>query len=281
MLFHSSEAIVGGSPYNRTEGELDGFLDRLDRVPGLRHPRARGAAGDVPRVPRALHGVTRAATDQRAVIAVRICHVTPHLPPDQAANALLPYHLGCWARDAGDEVSYVAHPPRAARPARGRRPAARPGGLDPADARQRRRASVLAHRHPRPLRCAICARGTARRSRPPTSCTCTATACWPRWRALLGERARQAGRDDAVRHRDLALPPKASGPDLFTRAYRRASHVTFYSHGLQTRAWSSAWRGTRPCVVYPAGRRRVRVPRRARADGSPRRPRACASVTCS
>ena len=45
---------------------------------------------------------------------MRICHVTPHLPPDQAANALLPYHLGCWARDAGDEVSFIAHPPRAA-----------------------------------------------------------------------------------------------------------------------------------------------------------------------
>jgi hypothetical protein len=31
LLFHSSEAIVGGSPYNRTEGELDEFLDRLER----------------------------------------------------------------------------------------------------------------------------------------------------------------------------------------------------------------------------------------------------------
>jgi peptidoglycan/xylan/chitin deacetylase (PgdA/CDA1 family) len=31
MLFHSSEAIVGGSPYNRTADELDAFLDRLDR----------------------------------------------------------------------------------------------------------------------------------------------------------------------------------------------------------------------------------------------------------
>ena len=31
LLFHSSEAIVGGSPYNRTEGELDAFFDRLDR----------------------------------------------------------------------------------------------------------------------------------------------------------------------------------------------------------------------------------------------------------
>jgi peptidoglycan/xylan/chitin deacetylase (PgdA/CDA1 family) len=31
LLFHSSEAIVGGSPYNRTEAELDAFFDRLDR----------------------------------------------------------------------------------------------------------------------------------------------------------------------------------------------------------------------------------------------------------
>jgi peptidoglycan/xylan/chitin deacetylase (PgdA/CDA1 family) len=31
LLFHSSEAIVGGSPYNRTQGELDDFCGRLDR----------------------------------------------------------------------------------------------------------------------------------------------------------------------------------------------------------------------------------------------------------
>ena len=30
LLFHSSEAIVGGSPYNRTQGELDAFFERLD-----------------------------------------------------------------------------------------------------------------------------------------------------------------------------------------------------------------------------------------------------------
>src|SRR5688572_25763330 len=29
VMFHSSEAIVGGSPYNRTQGELDAFLERL------------------------------------------------------------------------------------------------------------------------------------------------------------------------------------------------------------------------------------------------------------
>jgi peptidoglycan/xylan/chitin deacetylase (PgdA/CDA1 family) len=31
LLFHSSEAIVGGSPYNRTEAELDAFCERLER----------------------------------------------------------------------------------------------------------------------------------------------------------------------------------------------------------------------------------------------------------
>jgi hypothetical protein len=31
LLFHSSEAIAGGSPYNRTEEELGAFTDRLER----------------------------------------------------------------------------------------------------------------------------------------------------------------------------------------------------------------------------------------------------------
>jgi hypothetical protein len=31
LLFHSSEAIIGGSPYNRTQGDLDAFFDRLSR----------------------------------------------------------------------------------------------------------------------------------------------------------------------------------------------------------------------------------------------------------
>ncbi len=31
LLFHSSEAIAGGSPYNRTQAELDAFCDRLEK----------------------------------------------------------------------------------------------------------------------------------------------------------------------------------------------------------------------------------------------------------
>lgn len=43
LLFHSSEAIVGGSPYNRTQAELDAFCDRLDRFLGFA-TRELGAA---------------------------------------------------------------------------------------------------------------------------------------------------------------------------------------------------------------------------------------------
>ena len=32
LLFHSSEAIVGGSPYNRTDAELDAFFERLGAI---------------------------------------------------------------------------------------------------------------------------------------------------------------------------------------------------------------------------------------------------------
>lgn len=43
---------------------------------------------------------------------MRICHVSPHLPPDQAANALLPAQLGTWSHQLGHQVSFVAGPIR-------------------------------------------------------------------------------------------------------------------------------------------------------------------------
>jgi hypothetical protein len=44
VIFHSSEAIVGGSPYNRTEGELTAFFGRLERFLAA----ATGELGVVP-----------------------------------------------------------------------------------------------------------------------------------------------------------------------------------------------------------------------------------------
>ena len=42
---------------------------------------------------------------------MRLIHVTPHLPPDQAANAILPAQAGVWSAERGHDVGYVSHPP--------------------------------------------------------------------------------------------------------------------------------------------------------------------------
>lgn len=41
---------------------------------------------------------------------MRIVHVSPHLPPDQAANALLPALAGAWSVERGHTVKYIAYP---------------------------------------------------------------------------------------------------------------------------------------------------------------------------
>jgi hypothetical protein len=114
LLFHSSEAIVGGSPYNRTQAELDAFCDRLERFFEFATGDARDPACHVRGVPGRIRGVRRGLKRPPYRYALmRILHVTPHLPPDQAANALLPWQLGQWAAEAGDDVAFAAHPPRA------------------------------------------------------------------------------------------------------------------------------------------------------------------------
>jgi peptidoglycan/xylan/chitin deacetylase (PgdA/CDA1 family) len=57
LLFHSSEAIVGGSPYNKTQGELDAFCERLERFLAF-------ATGDLQAVP-ATFAEFRAAYEPR------------------------------------------------------------------------------------------------------------------------------------------------------------------------------------------------------------------------
>src|SRR5262249_52600012 len=42
---------------------------------------------------------------------MRVCMISPHLPPEQGANALLPAMLGDALIGSGIESSYVAHPP--------------------------------------------------------------------------------------------------------------------------------------------------------------------------
>ena len=175
---------------------------------------------------------------------MHILHVTPHLPPDQAANALLPWQLGQWTAAAGDTVEYAAHPPRA----RGSAPTAGPvtwiprrsGGfldrglrlgsipsavriwrmLDPMLAR-----ADVVHVHSNGLLAELAVL-LGRRCGKPVVLTLYGTEIWH-------------------------YAPRRIGPDLFTRAYAAASYVTFYSDRLLSRAHALGLGRRRSSVVHP------------------------------
>jgi glycosyltransferase involved in cell wall biosynthesis len=175
---------------------------------------------------------------------MRICHVTPHLPPDQAANALLPYHLGKWARAAGDEPIYIAHPPRAgvpdglpgavlwirSRPDRMRGgQSRRAASLAEAvriwrNARPLLRRADLVHVHSNGLLAEMCAL-LARTSGKPVVVTLYGTEIWHYRRRRF--------------------------PDLFTRMYKAATEITFYSRGLLEHAQGLGLARPGLRVVYP------------------------------
>lgn len=176
---------------------------------------------------------------------MHIVHVTPHLPPDQAANALLPWQLGTWARAAGDTVEYVAHPPRAdgeadlagpvswvrRRTRSGLDRALRVGALRSAWQIRRALAPALAradvvHVHSNGL-LAEAAVLLGRRARRPVVLTLYGTEIWH-------------------------YQPRRLGPDFFTRAYHAASIVTFYSERLLARARELGLTRRHIETVYPA-----------------------------
>src|SRR5215210_533254 len=177
--------------------------------------------------------------------AMRILHVTPHLPPDQAANALLPWQLGNWAREAGDSVDFVAHPPRAG----GSTPLAGPVHWEPrrsggfidktfligsmlAASRMRRaltpriNSADVVHVHSNGLLAEVAVL-TARGVGKPVVLTLYGTEIWH-------------------------YAPKKFGPDLFTRAFLAASCVTFYSHRLMVKAQDLGLGRKRSRTIYPA-----------------------------
>jgi glycosyltransferase involved in cell wall biosynthesis len=182
---------------------------------------------------------------------MRIVHITPHLPPDQAANALLPFQLGEWAAARGDSVHYIAHPPALSsveRPASGSadpRPSVtwiprtkrslwqrtlRVGSIAGAwrikrEAEPLIRSADVIHVHSNGLLPEIAA-GIAHRLGKPLVLTLYGTEIWHYRR-------------------------KALGPDLFTRAYSRADAVTFYSRGLLERARELGLDRPRCYTIYP------------------------------
>ena len=175
---------------------------------------------------------------------MHIVHVTPHLPPDQAANALLPWQLGKWAAHAADTVEYLAHPPRATGASEMPGPVAwiprRSGGLSGRASRFGSAAAAyrvwravrrvidgadVVHVHSNGLLSEV-ALLTAVRRRKPAVLTLYGTEIWHYRR-------------------------KRFGPDLFTRAYHAADAVTFYSDRLMTRAHDLGLGRRDLQVVYP------------------------------
>jgi len=178
---------------------------------------------------------------------MRVCHVSPHLPPDQAANALLPAELGAWARARGDRVTFVTHEPAQGRPAdrapaegiwsvpRKSRSSALATALRVETWRQARQVHAalhaaaaqadLLHLHSNGLIIEVAAAWATRR-RLPYVLTLYGTEIW---------------------HYRRRWPI-----DPFTRAYRRANEVTFYSQRLLDKARALGLDRPGVGVVYPA-----------------------------
>ena len=175
---------------------------------------------------------------------MHILHVTPHLPPDQAANALLPWQLGGWAHEAGDTVEYVAHPPRAA----GRTSLAGPVTWVPRRSRGfMARALKLgslasAHRIRRALAPALDRADVVH---------VHSNGLLPEMAALLAARAGKPVVLTIYGTEIWHYRPKRFGPDLFTRAYRAAASVTFYSERLRAHAHDVGLARRDMEVVYP------------------------------
>ncbi|MEO7192896.1 MAG: glycosyltransferase [Vicinamibacterales bacterium] len=177
---------------------------------------------------------------------MQVCHVSPHLPPDQAANALLPAELGRWTHARGMSVSFVTQPPTQGGPVADSLPgpvyrvaprsASRFARVTRVDTFRRARAIAraldqaaagadLLHLHSNGLIVEVAA-DWARRHRRPYVLTLYGTEIW---------------------HYRKRWPL-----DPFTRAYQRASEVTFYSEGLLSRARELGLERQALSVVYPA-----------------------------
>lgn len=176
---------------------------------------------------------------------MHICHITPHLPPDQAANALLPVLLGRCAVDAGHEVAYLSHPSRFSSgirdlpgpvtwiPRRDRRPATWPGKKARSVLQALRiarraaplvRGSDLVHLHSNGLLIEMVS-WLARHCGTPTVLTIYGTEIW---------------------HYERRAPF-----DPFTRAHDDAGRVTYYSERLRQRAAEHGLRQDHAHVVHP------------------------------
>jgi len=175
---------------------------------------------------------------------MHILHVTPHLPPDQAANALLPWQLGEWAQQSGDTVEYVAHPPRAAGVTTLGGPVQWiPRRTDGFVSRTVKLGSVLqAHRIRKALLPALDRADVVH---------VHSNGLLPELAALLAKRAAKPFVLTLYGTEIWHYRRRRFGPDLFTKAYEAASSVTFYSDRLRAHAEGAGLTRRGMEVIYP------------------------------
>ncbi len=177
---------------------------------------------------------------------MHICHVTPHLPPDQGANALLPVQLARWAATRGDDVSLVAYEPTQ-------------GGhsQDDLPGLVRRlpihRASTLA----RTLRLDLWARTKTVTSALDAIAADAALLHLHSNGLIVEAAAAWAGRRNipyvlTLYGTEIWHYRRRWPIDPFTRAYRGAAEVTFYSRQLDERAVQLGLDRPGRSVIYPA-----------------------------
>ena len=208
LIFHSSEAIVGGSPYNRTQGELDAFFERLDRFLAF----ATTELGAVPRTFREFRDAHVGARPERGPIR----HRPP--PAGRCSRRDPPRHAAPSAGPGGQRAAAGA--PR--RLGRGRRARRRLPGAPAARRRAGagRRAgdvvdAVAGRRHPQGA--ALHVAGGVAPHRPGSGAAAGAgdpgapaqQRAPRRGDGPAGAPARDPDRAHALRHRDLALPAEA------------------------------------------------------------------------
>ena len=163
---------------------------------------------------------------------MRICHITPGLPPEPTAVAVLPACLGAWAVSHGDEVRYLSNPLAVDAPRRLQDPPAGPVTVAAGSFTSIVRAALPAvrwadvvHIHGN-TRLATAGALAAEIAGKPTVLTLYGTEIWE-------------------------YQPRRWGLDPFTRAYRKAAHVVFYSQGLLTRAMELGLGRRNSRVIYP------------------------------
>jgi glycosyltransferase involved in cell wall biosynthesis len=160
--------------------------------------------------------------------------VTPHLPPYQAANALLPHLLGEGLEARGHGVQYLTFGPSA-----GRR------GVAYVRRRSRR---LRVTRVPQALE----AVETWMRARPLLEAADVVHIHSSTWMNHVAARlAARAGKPYVLTHYGTEIWHHDGHDAGFRRFNRDARHVAFYSRALQERAWALAVPVRAGSVIYP------------------------------